>query len=93
MSAAMGYAPEVVEDTATWHTGDPCPYCGGKKWRSEPEDYEEVWDPILTSHGKMIPGAQMVDALDENGVLIQEMKPPGSHSTSQTPSRWCSRGT
>lgn len=75
MSAAMGYAPEVVEETATWHTGDPCPYCGGKKWRSEPEDYEEVWDPILTSHGKMIPGAQMVDAFDENGALIQEMKP------------------
>ena len=75
MAAAIGYAPEMVEETATWHTGDPCPYCGGKKWRSEPEDYEEIWDPIITSHGTMIPGAQMVDAVDENGVLIQEMKP------------------
>ena len=75
LSAAMGYPPEMVEETATWHTGDPCPVCGGRKWRSEPEDYEEVWDPIVTGHGHMIPGAQMVETVDENGVLVQEMKP------------------
>lgn len=36
-----------------------CPYCGGTKWESSKEDYEEVYVPIPRSDGTMIPGASV----------------------------------
>ena len=35
-----------------------CPYCGGTKWKSAPQDYEEIWEPINREGMKPIPGAQ-----------------------------------
>lgn len=57
MAALLGAVPETVEETHIWHDGDPCPDCGGTRWEERQEDYEEIWDPIVTSHGKTIPGA------------------------------------
>ena len=71
MSAAMGMLPRTVEQSHVWHKGDACPYCGGKKWRSGTEEWEEIWDPIVTSGGTIIPGAEW--AAGENG--LQEMRP------------------
>lgn len=48
-----------------------CPYCGSKKVRLEQQDYEEVWQPIVTQHGTVIPGAQL--GLGEDG--LPEMQP------------------
>lgn len=48
-----------------------CPYCGSKKVRLEQQEYEEVWQPIVTQHGTVIPGAQL--GLGEDG--LPEMQP------------------
>lgn len=37
--------------------GAACPRCGGKKWRSGAEEFEEIWEPVTTSRGTVIPGA------------------------------------
>lgn len=57
MEALLGAKPEAVEESRVWHDGDPCPDCGGTRWEEREEEYEEIWDPIVTSHGKAIPGA------------------------------------
>ena len=48
-----------------------CPYCGSKKVQLEQQEYEEVWQPIVTQHGTVIPGAQL--GLGEDG--LPEMQP------------------
>lgn len=48
-----------------------CPYCGSKKVKLEQQEYEEVWQPIVTQHGTVIPGAQL--GLGEDG--LPEMQP------------------
>jgi len=55
---------ESPEQSHTWHRGDPCPVCGGKRWRSGTEEWQEVWDPIATSRGTVIPGAEWIVGAD-----------------------------
>lgn len=50
--------------------GDICPKCGGKKWRSAAEEYEEIWEPITTSQGLTIPGAAVSAGEDGQSVLV-----------------------
>ena len=45
-----------------------CPYCGGTKWESSAEDYEEVYVPIPRSDGTMIPGASVEAVADPTQV-------------------------
>ena len=45
-----------------------CPYCGGTKWESGAEDYEEVYVPIPRSDGTMIPGATVEAVADPTQV-------------------------
>lgn len=71
MSAALGAAPQTMERSHRWHKGDACPFCGGTKWRSGVEEFEEVWDPITTSGGRIVPGAEWSEGADGN----PEMKP------------------
>lgn len=33
-----------------------CPYCGGTEFRETEDDWEEIWIPIQTAHGGVIPG-------------------------------------
>lgn len=51
-----------------------CPYCGGTKWETSQEDYEEVYTPIVRQDGSVIPGAALeaVDTgeVDELGLPI-----------------------
>lgn len=46
-----------------------CPHCGGTKWEERPQEYEEVWLPVVLEKpggGKIvIPGAQAVDTGEE----------------------------
>ena len=45
--------------------GKTCPDCGGKRFRWQAEDYEEVWTEKRTAHGTVIPGRH--PELDEEG--------------------------
>lgn len=63
----VGGLPQSVEQSHTWHTGDPCPNCGGTQWDCSQEEYEQLWDPIRTAHGKVIPG--QVVTVGEDGSL------------------------
>ena len=54
----FGAMPRDTGRGRFWHKGDPCPVCGGTKWRSGTEEFEEVWDPIVTAGGRTIPGAE-----------------------------------
>lgn len=70
MEALWGAGPETAEESHTWHSGDACPYCGGREWRDGEEDFEEIWDPVTTSHGKTIPGSREV--IGKDGALSYE---------------------
>lgn len=50
-----------------------CPYCGGTKWESTQEEYEEVYTPIPRSDGTEIPGArvELVEQVDELGLPVR----------------------
>lgn len=72
MEAAFGAVPQTMERSHTWRKGDACPVCGGKRWRSGTEEWEEVWDPIVTrSRGRVIPGG----VWDYDGEGQPELKP------------------
>ena len=61
--------PPILEPQAKvvqWDEGDPCPYCGAEAWTDSEEEYEEIYNDIVTSHGTLIPGATA--ALDEAGM-------------------------
>lgn len=55
-----------------------CPYCGGSKWEDSQEDVEEIWTPIQTANGHVIPGATPVakptGMLDEFGEEIVDVE-------------------
>lgn len=34
-----------------------CPYCGGTEFHETEDDWEEIWLPVQTEHGGLIPGA------------------------------------
>ena len=68
--ALFGGGPQVVEQSHIWHEGDPCPYCGGTKWDWRDEEYEELWDPVQTAHGKVIPGQR--EEIGEDGTLTYQ---------------------
>lgn len=58
-----------------------CPYCGSKSWETANEDYEEVFNPITLSDGRVISGATFG--------LTEEIAPDGTvfMAQSQTPTR------
>ena len=71
ISAALGAQPETVEQRTVWREGDPCPWCGSTEWESREEEYQEIWDPIQLSDGRVIPGAKWV--MDsKTGMAAQE---------------------
>ena len=55
-----------------------CPYCGGRKWEDSQEDFEEIWAPIITKNGNVIPGATPVSKptgmMDEYGQEIVDVE-------------------
>lgn len=61
--------PERQRDRV-WHSGDPCPYCGADKWTEGPEEWEEIYVPMETARGTVIPGA--TQQLDGQGRYYQE---------------------
>ena len=64
----------IPQEATTARVRDVCPYCGASQWEDGPEDYEEVYIPILRSDGTEIPGARLVetvtDQVDELGMPI-----------------------
>lgn len=55
-----------------------CPYCGANSWQEQPEEYEEVYIPIVRSMGEPIPGQHPVEQanpeqLDELGLPVVEV--------------------
>lgn len=71
----MGGAVEKsVEKVDKWHDGDPCPYCGADDWQEGEEDYQELYNPIITDMGNQIPGA--VEAIGPGGVYLKPTKIP-----------------
>lgn len=56
-----------------------CPYCGGTAWEERPEEYEEIYIPILRSDGTEIPGEHPVErasetVFDEMGLPVIEVE-------------------
>lgn len=52
-----------------------CPICGGSKWEMANEEFEEIWEPITRTDGKVIPGAmqqtlQHPEELGEDGQML-----------------------
>jgi len=44
-----------------------CPYCGGTKWSTQVQKYEEIWEDIILPDGRVIPGARQVPHPSETG--------------------------
>ena len=66
-----GTRPEKKENPSK----NTCPYCGGRLETAILE-YEEIYEPVTTSNGKVIPGAETTErsvGVDENGVPIIEI--------------------
>ena len=63
MSAVLGAVPEMAEKTRRWKKGDACPHCGGRKWKSEEEEFQEIWEPIVRERDGqkvlVVPGATL----------------------------------
>ena len=49
---------------------EACPRCGGKKWRGAAEEWEEIWEPVTTTRGLVIPGAECGVGEDGQSVLL-----------------------
>lgn len=49
---------------------EACPRCGGKKWRGAAEEWEEIWEPVTTVRGLVIPGAECGVGEDGQSVLL-----------------------
>lgn len=71
LSAALGARPETVERVTEWREGDPCPWCGSTEWESREEEFQEIWDSIKLSDGRVIPGAKWVEDT-KTGMMTQE---------------------
>lgn len=52
------------------HSGGPCPWCGGEKFTSQEQEFEQVMVPIRTRSGLEIPG--MHPGVDENGEAVMQ---------------------
>lgn len=52
--------PDDITEEYKPKSGQPkkgaCPYCGGTKWVETEEEYEEIYNPKVSSLGKKIPG-------------------------------------
>ena len=44
-------------DALTGESG-VCAACGGEDWQEEPMEWEELWLPVETAHGRHLPGAR-----------------------------------
>lgn len=65
------------EDTAAKHRFC-CPDCGGTRFAPREESYEEIWTPVISAHGVVIPGASEAEVetgdVDENGNPVRDLK-------------------
>lgn len=52
-----------------------CPQCGGDKWVSAVEDYEEIYNPIYRTDGTTIPGAELVETINDFGMPAVKKEP------------------
>lgn len=74
-------ALQPIEPTTDGDPGEPvkrtgCRFCGSNAWESSEEDYEEIYNPIQTKNGTVIPGVHPVEQTDEAGnVYAVEMVP------------------
>ena len=60
--------PPGGEGTMTRNGRKACPYCGGTKWESAVQDYEELPNPVMRSDGSTIGGMVERVTLDETMV-------------------------
>lgn len=74
-------ALQPIEPTDDGVPGEPversgCRFCGSNEWESAEEDYEEIYEPIQTRTGKLIPGLSPVEQTDDDGNVVSvEMAP------------------
>ena len=74
-------ALEPIEPTEDGTPGEPvqrsgCRFCGSDSWESAEEEYEEIYEPIQTRSGAIIPGVQPVEQTDDDGNIVTvELKP------------------
>ena len=71
---------------------EACPRCGGKKWRGAAEEWEEIWEPVTTTRGLVIPGAECGVGEDGQSVLLPTKIPyykPASEWSSGCASPHC----
>ena len=64
-------------DNRPRHGKKVCPYCGGTKWESTSQDYEELMVPVQRSDGSIIPHVQIKErpsmtTVDANGLPVVE---------------------
>lgn len=62
----MGIPGAVPAEPEQRYDGGPCPWCGCEKFESRTQKYEQIFAPMSTSSGLVIPGAQ--PGLDEQGL-------------------------
>ena len=60
--------PPGGQGTMTRNGRKACPYCGGTKWESAEQDYEELPNPVMRSDGSTIGGMMERVTLDETMV-------------------------
>ena len=60
--------PPGGQGTMTRRDRKTCPYCGGTKWESAEQDYEELPNPVMRSDGSTIGGMVERVTLDETMV-------------------------
>ena len=60
--------PPGGQGTMTRNGRKDCPYCGGTKWESAEQDYEELPNPVMRSDGSTIGGMVERVTLDETMV-------------------------
>lgn len=60
--------PPGGQGTMTRNGRKACPYCGGTKWESAEQDYEELPNPVMRSDGSTIGGMVERVTLDETMV-------------------------
>ena len=60
--------PPGGHGTMTRNGRKACPYCGGTKWESAEQDYEELPNPVMRSDGSTIGGMMERVTLDETMV-------------------------
>lgn len=55
--------------------GGECPYCGGTKFESRVQEFEEIWEPVKTARGRVIAG-KMSLLQDGTSVVMEPARIP-----------------